>query len=240
MILELYNVPPTWPETKAEAYKIEEWLAKLVVHEANLEPPSTIAAIDTAYGHGAEIVYAAAVVFTFPEIRELERAFFYTQVRFPYVPGLYYFREGPAILKALEKLESEPDVLMVHGHGSAHPRQCGMASLIGASFDKPSVGCARQRLAGYVREPGPERGSHQPIMLGDKRVGTAYRTKNNVKPIYISPGHRMSLELAQEIVVKNLRGYRLPEPLRMAHRLANRFRRQRERKLGIRGKKGNP
>ncbi|UCG61799.1 MAG: endonuclease V [Candidatus Zixiibacteriota bacterium] len=196
----------------------------------NFDELKLIAAVDTAYGKNAGTVYASVVLMSFPEIQEIERVFQYDQVTFPYIPGLFFYREGPTILKALSKLESEPDVVIVHGHGIAHPRRCGIASQVGVVLSKPTIGCARRMLCGYHRPVAPSKGSFQPMTLKSKEIGLVYRSKENVKPIFISPGHMCNLQQARDIVVRSLRGYRLPEPLRLAHLFANKFRRRIESK----------
>jgi len=228
-----------WPKTRAAAYAIQEEMARRVRLHANAVSPKLIAAVDTAYGHSGGILYASVVITTFPEIEVVERVYHYGPVNFPYVPGLFYFREGPIIVEALAKAKNDPELLLVHGHGLAHPKQCGMACHIGIAFDKPTVGCARKLLTGYHR-PVPEiKGSYQPIMIRSKEVGLVYRSKDKVKPIFISPAYKCNLDQAREIVVQNLRGYRLPEPLRLAHLFANKFRRRIEQEGGRQAKADN-
>lgn len=193
---------------------------------ADPEEPRLVAAVDAAYGYGGEMLYASAVVTTFPEIEIVERSFFFGEMTFPYLPGLLFYREGSVILKALAKLQNEPDIIIVHGHGIAHEHGCGQASHVGLAFDKPTIGCARKLLAGRVRQVPEVKGGSQPIILGNREVGLAYRSKDNVKPIFISPGYRCDLKLARDVVVRNLRGYRLPEPLRLAHLFANKYKRR--------------
>ena len=118
----------------------------------------------------------------------------------------------------------------VHGHGTAHPRRIGMACQIGLDFDLPTIGCARKLLSGAIRPVGETRGSSQPILLKGREVGLAYRSKDRVKPIFISPGYKCDLPFALDIIVKCLRGYRLPEPLRIAHLFANKYKRYNEKK----------
>jgi deoxyribonuclease V len=219
-----------WPQSRREAEHIVSDLAEQVEIAPVLQEPKTIAAVDTAYGKNAEVVFTSAVLVSFPEIEEIERTFQYGQVSFPYLPGLFYFREGETIIKALSKLKTEPDIIIVHGHGVAHPARCGMASLIGLAFDKPTIGCARKLLAGQHRPVAPGKGNFQPIMIQSREVGYAYRTKDGVKPIFISPGHKCNLEQSRDYIVRNLRGFRQPEPLRLAHLYANKFRRHIERK----------
>lgn len=220
-----------WPKNKQDALQIQRELAQYIQILPNYDDIKTIVTVDTAYGKNADSIYAAAVAFSFPEIEELEKRFYYTEVTFPYIPGLYYFREGQVIIKSLEKIDLDPDLLIIHGHGIAHMRRCGIASMIGVVFDKPTVGCCRKILAGQYRELSPVKGSFQPIILKDKEVGVAYRTKDNVKPLFISPGHKCDTPFAKEIIVKNLRGFRMPEPLRFAHQSVNKYKRHVEKKL---------
>ncbi len=217
-----------WPVDRAEAEARLAETAKAVSLLNFIHDPELVAAVDTAYGVGAEYVYASAVVTRFPDIEEVERTVARARAPFPYIPGLLFFREGPAITEALERLKSTPDVIIVHGHGVAHPRRCGMASQIGVLFDVPSIGCCRRILAGRHRPVGDSKGSAEPIMLGGQEVGWAYRSKDHVKPIFISPGHKCDLATARDIVVRNLRGFRLPEPLRLAHLFANKHKRNLE------------
>lgn len=219
-----------WPKNRSEAAAVQASLADKVELLSHYKEINTIAAVESAYGLNAETVYVSVVVCTFPEIKEIERKVHYGPVGFPYVPGMFFFREGEVIIKALEKLEKEPDLLMVHGHGIAHPVRFGMASQLGVTFNKPSIGCCRKLLTGYHRDIEAAKGSYQKMTYQGKDVGYAYRSKDGVKPIFISPGHLIDLEQSKDIVVRNLRGFRLPEPLRFAHQSANKFKRQIENK----------
>lgn len=221
-------MPEKWPTSREEALADQKMMARAVRLMGNLNRINLIAAVDTAYGTNAETVYAAAVVLSFPDLAEVARTYHCEPVRFPYVPGLFYYREGPAMLGALAKLDCEPDVIIVHGHGVAHPRKCGMACQVGLAVDRPTVGCARKLLTGRHRPVAPAKGSYQPIIVNSREAGLAYRTKENVKPVFVSPGHQCDLEHARDIIVKNLRGFRLPEPLRLAHLFANKYRRRTE------------
>ncbi|MFZ5981071.1 MAG: endonuclease V, partial [Candidatus Zixiibacteriota bacterium] len=175
--------------------------------------------------------YAAVVVVDFPKLQEVERAYYFDKVEFPYHPGLFYYREGPVVSKALEQIKSRVDLMIVHGHGIAHPKRIGMASHLGLDFDIPTVGCARKNLTGTYRPVGDNKGCSQPIYIQGKEVGLAYRSKDKVKPIFISPGYKCDLTYAREIIVRCLRGYRLPEPLRLAHLLANKYKRHIEKEV---------
>jgi len=199
----------------------------------NVSDIKLIAAVDTAYGHNSETIYAASVVVTFPEIEVIEKTFQYDKVKFPYIPGLFYFREGSVIIKALTKIQAEPDMLIIHGHGITHPRRCGMASHIGIGFNKPTIGCARKLLVGYHQQLPLSKGSFQAIIMNNKKVGYAFRSKDKVKPIFVSPGHLCAVDEAKDIMVKCLRGYRFPEPLRLAHLFANKYKRHMEKKINL-------
>jgi deoxyribonuclease V len=214
-----------WPVTKSEAYAIQEQRAPLVNCTGNSSEPELIAAVEVAYGERSEVAYAAAVVFTFPELREIERSVGHTPAAFPYLPGLFYFREGPALVQALMGLESNPDLIMISGHGIAHPTRCGMACHIGLDFEKPAIGCARRLLCGTHRPVDTAKGSLQLLKHKGCDVGVVYRSREGVKPIFVSPGHLCDLMFARDIVFRSLRGYRLPEPLRSAHLRAYKYKR---------------
>ena len=221
-----YNLFHHWPASIGDAIVIQQDMRQRLDLGGNERTPSTIAAVETAYGFEGKTIYAAAVVMTLPELEFVEQTSDSGPVDFPYSPGLLYFREGRSVVSALAKIRSEPDVIVVHGHGTAHESKCGIASSVGVVFDRPTIGCARKLLAGRHREVEETRGSSEPILLGSEVVGIAYRSKDAVKPIFVSPGHRCNLDSAREVIVQCLRGYRLPEPCRLAHAAANRLRRK--------------
>ena len=136
-----------WPTDKNEAVILQNQLAGKIESHGNIDNLRLVAAVETSYGKNSDHIYASTVVTTFPDIEEVERTFHYCTLKFPYIPGLFYFREGPVILSALEKIKENPDIIIVHGHGYAHPGRCGMASLVGLAFDKPSIGCARRPVS---------------------------------------------------------------------------------------------
>lgn len=224
-----YQVTDRWPTDRQSAQAAQALAADHVVLTSNLTAPQTIAAVDTDYGFEGKTLYAAAVVLRFPEFEEIERSYAAVEVAFPYIPGLLFYREGPAILEALGSLASRPDVIIINGHGIAHPSRCGIASHVGLACDAPTIGCARKLLSGTHRPLDPSKGSTQPILIGGKEVGLVLRSKEDVKPIYISPGHKCDLRFSIDIVKRSLRGFRLPEPLRVAHLLANKYRQKCER-----------
>lgn len=225
-----YRQLNNWPIDRPTALAVEEEVAAQVDLYGDLADPGLIAAVDCAYGRDGRTLHAAAVVVTFPELIEVERAFHVSRLEFPYAPGLLYFREGPAILNALGKLTHEPEIIIVHGHGLAHPRRCGIACYVGVAFERPTIGCARRLLAGRHAPVAPAKGSSEKIIIDGRQVGVARRTKDNVKPVFISPGYRCDIAQAQDMVVRSLRGFRLPEPLRLAHLLANKHKRHAKKK----------
>lgn len=175
-----------------------------------------IAGLDMAFVGGGTTCQAAVVLWDLDDACVIEQHVARRAVQFPYVPGLLSFREVPALLAALRKLKRAPDGLMCDGHGLAHPRRFGIASHLGVILGIPSVGCAKSRLTGTSREPGTRRGDR--AMLKDKGeiIGAVLRTRDRVKPVYVSVGHGLDLDDAVRITLSCGRGYRLPEPVRRA------------------------
>jgi deoxyribonuclease V len=165
-------------------------------------------------------VAGAACLFTFPELSLVGEASAVEEVRFPYIPGYLSFREGPALIRALEKLRKPPDLLLIDGQGIAHPKRFGIASHLGVVLDMPSIGCAKSRLIGEYDEPGPLRGDWKPLIYKGNMVGAVLRTKDGVNPLFISPGHKTDLATSVEIVLACTAGYRIPEPVRRADSLS--------------------
>jgi len=185
----------------------------------------TVAGVDAAYG---DIGTAAVAVFSFPELRLIEEVNASRTVSFPYIPGLLSFREGPVVLDALERLSTVPDLLMFDAQGYAHPRRMGLARHLGLYLDRPSIGCAKSRLVGTYQEPGPEPGAWSPLLDRGEEIGRVVRTKARTNPLFISVGHRIDLDTAVEVVLRCVRGYRLPEPTRVADRLTKELSRSRD------------
>jgi deoxyribonuclease V len=159
------------------------------------------------------------VVWDVQHQRVIETASAIKPSRFPYVPGLLSFREGPALIAAARKLKCEPDVLMFDGHGRAHPRRFGIATHMGLVFDRPSIGCAKSRLCGAHKDPPPERGRHVPLVDGDEKIGRVLRTRHGLKPVYVSVGYKVTIDDAVRVCLECCTKYRLPEPARLAHQL---------------------
>jgi deoxyribonuclease V len=160
-----------------------------------------------------------------PGLEQVAEAWGEAPVTFPYVPGYLSFREGPAFLRAARRLRVRPDLWLFDGQGIAHPRGFGLAAHLGVLLDRPSVGCAKSRLVGEHAEPGARRGEWAPLLHQGRRVGAVVRTRDGVRPLYVSVGHRISLGAAIRWVVASSL-YRVPEPIRLAERLVNRLRRE--------------
>ncbi|MDZ4658886.1 MAG: deoxyribonuclease V [Bythopirellula sp.] len=209
-----------WNVTPAAAREIQEQL-RYKVRQKNapsLRRIKHVAGIDISIRDNRAI--AAIVVLDFATLQIVDFATHEDAVPFPYVPGLLSFRECPSILAAADKLRVEPDLILVDGQGIAHPRRFGIAAHLGVLFDKPTIGCAKSRLIGKHEEPALAAGSYADLWDRDELIGVVLRTKNKVRPLYISIGHRIELPTAIELVLACCRGYRLPEPTRYAHQLA--------------------
>lgn len=180
-----------------------------------------IAGTDISYLRDLRLALGAAVLMSFEELDLIEQRTSEVRVEFPYVPGLLSFRELPALLPVLDALEAKPDIVMVDGQGVAHPRGIGLASHLGLLTGLPTIGCAKSRLVGEYREPGCEVGDWEPLLYEGRKVGAVLRTRKGVKPLFISVGHKVDLELAIDVVLACCRGVRLPEPQRRAHRAAD-------------------
>ncbi len=208
----------SWDITPEEARRVQEELAGKVVQEDRFSPVRTIGGVDI--GERGGVARAACVVMSFPELEVVDCAVSSSPTSFPYVPGLLSFREIPALIPALEKLKVDPDLMLVDGQGFAHPRRFGLASHLGVLCSKPSIGCAKSKLLGSFREPGPERGSMECLYDGEVIIGMALRTRDHVKPLFVSVGHNISLNSAVHFVLQCCTRYRLPEPVRFAHHAA--------------------
>jgi deoxyribonuclease V len=198
---------------------IQRELAGRVRLAAPRQRPRTVAGLDAAFSRDGAHCIAGAVLWDLEERRVLWEHTARRKLNFPYVPGLLSFREAPAILAVLRKLPAAPDALMFDGQGLAHPRRFGLACHVGVLVDLPSVGCAKSRLLGEHREPGVRRGSRAALKDGDEIIGTVLRTRDGVRPVFVSVGHRMDLPAAESLVLAGAIGYRLPEPTRRADHL---------------------
>ena len=201
-----------------DARRLQMKLAAHVIREKRLGTIETVAGIDV--GMKGDMVCAAIVVLNFPKLDVAAQSTAARRITCPYIPGLLSFREGPVILDALDRLNRKPDLLIFDGQGIGNPCRLGIASHIGLLSDLPSIGCAKSRLCGQYQEPDVERGSHVPLMDHGETIGAIVRTRTNVKPVFVSIGHRVDLQTCIDVVLACCKGYRLPETTRKAHRLA--------------------
>ncbi len=192
-----------------------------MISEDRLDSVQYVAGVDVGFEAGGKITRAAVAVLRYPDLNLSGRCIARLPTSFPYVPGLLSFREIPAVLAALEKLERQPDLLLCDGQGYAHPRRLGIACHLGLLTGLPAVGVAKTRLIGRHAEVPNRRGGWTPLMDGEERIGAVLRTRAGVKPLFISLGHRISLETAIHYVMTCTTRYRLPETTRWAHRLAS-------------------
>jgi deoxyribonuclease V len=210
-----------WDVTPKEAIAIQQRLREQVITEDQLGPVRLVAGVDVGFEQDNTITRAAVAVLRFPELDLHEQAIARLPTSFPYVPGLLSFRETPAVLEALGQLQPLPDLLLCDGQGMAHPRRFGIACHLGVLTGIPAIGVAKSRLTGHHQEVPDERGAWQPLMDRGQIIGAALRTRPGTAPLYISIGHRVSLESAIRYVMDATTRYRLPETTRWAHKLAS-------------------
>ncbi len=213
----------SWEVTPSEAIEIQQQLRARIIPQGEVKSPGLIAGADVAFDKQAEMAYASVVVLEFPSLAILETAVGKERVSFPYIPGLLSFRETPALLRAFENLTHDPDLIFIDGQGVSHPRGAGIACHIGVLLDRPAIGCAKSVLLGIYKEPEPSRGSVSHLYDREGRViGAAVRTRDRVRPVFVSIGHRIDLQQAIQLTLACTRGYRIPEPTRQADLLAGR------------------
>lgn len=210
-----------WDVSPKEAIEIQHALMKRLVLRDDVGEIKTVAGVDVGFEENDTVTRAAIVVLDFQTLEPVETAVARRSTTFPYVPGLLSFREIPAVLQAMLELKQPPDLLLCDGQGIAHPRRFGIAAHLGLLVDIPSVGVAKSRLTGTHGELPPEKGSYVPLMDKGETIGTVLRTRTNAKPLYISPGHRVSIDTARQLVLHCTTKYRLPETTRQAHKLAS-------------------
>ena len=223
-----YQKLHSWNVSYKKAVEIQKRLEKSIILTCAAKNFTFIAGADVSYlasrrssagTKKSEMFYASIVVFELKTMKMVEAVTACGKVDFPYIPGLLSFRESPILLKAFAKIKSNPDVIILDAQGIAHPRGIGLASHIGLLLDKPSIGCAKTRLIGDYHEMGGEVGCYSHLTVQDKVVGAVLRTRKNVKPVFVSPGHKIDLNTSIDLVLKSCCGYRLPEPVRQAHKL---------------------
>ena len=214
-----YRALHSWDVKPEEAREIQNRLRTQVVRTDQFGIINTVAGVDI--GLKKDIARASVVVLSFPELQVVDSVVTESPVRFPYIPGLLSFREIPPLLTTFSQLQTEPDLVMVDGQGIAHPRRFGLASHLGLVLDKPTIGCAKSRLWGQHEEPESEQGAYTDLVDKGEVIGAAVRTRTNVRVVYVSIGHRVSLDFARTFTLACCQRYRLPETTRHAHNAAS-------------------
>jgi deoxyribonuclease V len=207
----------SWPTNAADAVRVQQELAtRVYLPVDDIEPPATVAGLDVSYSRYSDQLAAAAVVVEAGSGRILDHSVVDGVALFPYIPGLLAFREAPALLNALERVQPRPDLILCDGYGIAHPRRFGVACHVGVLTGLPTIGCAKSGFVGEHEEPGLRRGDRTPLHAGGHLVGYVLRTQDGVKPIYVSPGSGISLRQSCDVVLDQCSNYRVPDPIRHA------------------------
>ncbi len=212
-----------WPRAVGAARGVQERLRRRLSARGGPRRVRLVAGADCAFSRDGLHILAGIVVVSFPSLAPVASAWAAAPVAFPYVPGYLTFREGPVFLRAARRLAIRPDLWLVDGQGIAHPRGFGLAAHLGVLLDTSAIGCAKSRLIGEHDEPGMERGAWVPLRLERRKIGAVVRTRDGVRPLYVSVGHRIGLAAAVRHVLACCR-YRVPEPIRLAEQLVNRHR----------------
>ncbi len=212
--------------TYAEAVGIQRRLARMVSVRPFVSDYRYVAGADVSYSRTDNTLFAVVVLQEFPSGERVLARVEKGAATFPYIPGLLSFREAPLLLRIFENLPVTPDVVLFDAQGLAHPRGLGLACHVGLLLDVPSVGCAKSKLVGEYEEPEASQGCRSPLIYNDRVVGAVVRTRDNVRPVFVSPGHKMDVESAVRVVLATCRGYRLPEPTRIAHLLSQKAKRE--------------
>jgi deoxyribonuclease V len=210
--------------TPAEAIAYQQELRKQIQIKPLDKQIKIIGGADISFNKYSEVVYAGIVLFKYPDLTIIDQATAISKTKFPYISGLLAFREVPALLEAWKKLVTKPDVMVLDGQGIAHERRTGIATHFGLITNVPSIGSAKSRLTGKYNEPGNELFDQSPMYDKGELIGIALRSKKNCNPVYISPGHLISMEQSVDVIKTCIRGYRIPEPTRQAHLLVNKIR----------------
>lgn len=213
-----------WNLSYSQARTLQTQLASRVRYTPIKKRPTLVTGLDCAFTKDGRRIIAAAVVLSLPGFDIVETKTAVRKLTFPYIPGLLSFREAPACIAAVEKLQNTPDAFLIDGQGVAHPRRLGIAAHLGLFFDRPTIGCAKSRLIGTFDEPPEEKGGRSPLKDDNETIGAVLRTRTNVKPLFISVGNRCTLKDAIKIVLACTTKYRLPEPTRLAHQLVSKAR----------------
>ena len=213
-----------WNVTASEAIALQKDLRQQIQLVPFDKEIRYVAGGDISFNKGSDVFYAGFIILQYPSLKPYGHSLVVTQSRFPYIPGLLSFREMPPLLEAWDALSLQPDVVLLDGHGLAHPRRMGIASHFGLWINRPTIGCAKKLLVGQHEDLGEEANAQETIYDHGQPIGIALRTRDRVKPMYISPGNLTDFDSSLRVVQHCRAGYRMPEPTRQAHLLVNRLR----------------
>jgi deoxyribonuclease V len=220
-----------WSLSYSQARELQIALADKVQVKPLKKHPNLAAGLDCAFSKDGRRIFAAVVVLKLPDLEVAETVSASLEVNFPYIPGLLSFREAPVCIAAVEKLLCCPDVFIIDGQGIAHPRRLGLASHLGLFFNKPTIGCAKSRLCGSFEEPSTQKGAYSLLkdegrLTRDETIGAVLRTRANIKPVFVSVGHKCTLDDAIKTTLACTKRFRIPEPTRLAHQLVGKIKTQ--------------
>lgn len=221
-MIEIATSLHAWDLSPSKARAVQQMLRHKIVKQDALGPVTEIAGVDVGFADAGNTVRAAIVILSFPDLTVHEEVVAETPNQFPYVPGLLSFRELPGVFEALRKVRTKPDLILCDGQGYAHPRRFGLACHLGLLSNIPTIGVGKSRLIGSYSEPGSNKGDWSPLVDADEIVGAALRTRAHVKPVFVSIGHRICLNSAIQYALACTTAYKLPQPTRLADRLASR------------------
>ena len=212
----------SWNLNYKNAVEIQKKLAKKIILYDDINPVKKIAGVDVKFLKNLNLIIGAVLIFSFPDLKLIEVKTCKSKTDFPYIPGLLVFREGPIIEKCFEKIKNIPDLVIYDGHGYAHPRRLGIASHMGMLLNLPSIGCAKKKLCGDYQQNLKHRGEYSFLKENDEIIGAVLVTKDYIKPVFISQGHRISLSSAIKFTLV-VSKFRIPEPIRLAHKYLYRY-----------------
>ena len=214
-----------WNLAPKAAIALQKELQASVKIEPIQGPVKYIGGADISYNKNSDVIYVGIILLDYETMQVVAHSTAVEKMTFPYIPGLLSFREIPHLLKAWDNLPFKPQVMMMDGHGIAHPRRFGVACHFGLLTGCPALGCGKSRLTGKYEPVGPLKGDFSPLIHQEEKVGYIFRTRDNVKPVFLSPGHLCDFEDCLKIGLQAARGYRIPEPTRLADQLVNKLRR---------------
>lgn len=229
--MKIENNVHIWNVNSKEAVLIQKLLAKDIIKTGEYTDIKYVAGCDVSFMRGSKLGYAVITVLTYPDLELAEVSNFVGEPSMPYIPGLLSFREAPLLIEAFKKLQTKPDIVVYDGQGYAHPRRIGLATHMGIIMDLPSIGCAKSVLIGDYEPKEAEKGNYSPLTHNKELIAYALYTKKNCKPLFISIGHKVTLDFAKDFILSCVKSYKMPEPTRQAHIHSNKLRKSYNAKM---------